>query len=322
MNDNEDVWQEFPDEVIAGYAYDGAARARLDAVFATQGDSPWMQAVAMIGLSPAGGTRMIAWRGGQPLINAGAMTRLVSGGAACMAADGAVTIDSSPGGLWNLARTQWRVARFVARRQSLPHTVAASLALGIALQALVLRLGTDAETMARWLADPGNAPRARRATLVQVQAIQLQRTAMAEVWRPFLPDRVADETSVGAVAESAVSGWQGMAVCAGVVTGRAYAWVPGCTDMEALRVQAQRDNAPLILVFRHARPDTVPFFAQADAVAFAQGGALAHACTMARAYGKPCVTAAGPPFYDFVAARPGLWLTLDGASGRLTPVSR
>lgn len=111
--------------------------------------------------------------------------------------------------------------------------------------------------------------------------------------------------------------WKGLAASAGQITGMAFAVTVGRTDIAALRAQAAADNAPLVLVYTAALPQTVPEFAQADAVLFAQGGALSHACTMAREMNKPCVTGLGNAFWARVQEADGVWVAIDGAQGRV-----
>ena len=76
---------------------------------------------------------------------------------------------------------------------------------------------------------------------------------------------------------------------------------------------------PLVLVFPTARPDTVNYFELASAVVFGAGGALCHACTIAREQNLTCVTALGGAFIKAMeeAKQRDLWLNVNGASGEV-----
>ena len=102
--------------------------------------------------------------------------------------------------------------------------------------------------------------------------------------------------------------WRGLPVSSGTVTGRAVFLSRDLT----LPVTSD----PLIAVFLRARPETTELFGQVVAVVYAEGGALSHACTVAREQGMPCVTGLGRPFFTLLSGRDGaVWLSVDGAAG-------
>jgi phosphoenolpyruvate synthase/pyruvate phosphate dikinase len=80
-----------------------------------------------------------------------------------------------------------------------------------------------------------------------------------------------------------------------------------------------RLGEPLVLLFAQARPETVELFPFASGLVFAEGGALSHACTVAREMNIPAVTAVGIGFLKQVeAAGEGVVrVTIDGGTGRV-----
>ncbi|MCB1539187.1 MAG: hypothetical protein H6865_01435 [Rhodospirillales bacterium] len=319
----------FPDEAVSGRRFDAASKHRLEEVFA---DS-WVRAARALSLSvPA--ISMLRWRDDIPYIDWTALTAMLSGGMMTpvpIAGGGyEFAVRYTIGGLWRMVRIQWAIGRFMHRALPQSGTLAESLALGLVLQSLLIRLGSHGRDVALYMADPAAAPRAIRKTLRDIQAVQMRRTRIADVWDPILPPRVG-----AAEGESPVWFWdgnvavpptgpetasppqrqKGQPVCLGTVTGIALAIAHDTPKTAPAELKARYD-APVILLFRAATPDTVEWFPAADALAFGIGGTLSHACTVARESGIPTVTNIGEHFYD--AAQSGkLWLTLDGATGVL-----
>jgi phosphohistidine swiveling domain-containing protein len=336
------LWLKFPDEALFSAAFSGAAKRRLEGIFSAADETaPWRQALARIGFpAPPPHTRLIAWRGDAPYFNWSCMARTVSGGAAyaARAEDGAYRLRLRPGlrALGGLLASQWKTARFLRDLESGPEDLAQSIALGLALQALLLRLGADGAHLAAWLADPARAPARHRKTLRQVQAVQMRRTALSHLWHglfpaaapgresaqeslpPFFWDDAPPAAAPRAAPHRPEGGpWRGMSVCAGRVCGLAVAARP-LPAPEALAALRREYNAPLILVFPQARPETTELFAAADAVLFAAGGVLSHACTVARERNLPAITGLGPAFYAAIESDRRLWLEIDGGRGTVS----
>src|SRR5690606_34342565 len=102
---------------------------------------------------------------------------------------------------------------------------------------------------------------------------------------------------------------KGLPVCAGKISGMAVVMVADTPP-------AEKPADSCIFIFRHARPDTTECFAMADAVLFANGGVLSHACVVAREQGVPCITGLGADFYAQMKNTTGkVWLTIDGGTG-------
>jgi len=239
------------------------------------------------------------------------------------------------------------VTRFIQERlaeRAAPDAdeITESLALGLALQTLLMRL--DAKTAARmpqYLAAPDTAPALHRKTFAWIQALQLRRTALSPAWHALFADtQIADQPRkpkpfywgdpAPAVSQAAPAPaespfppapaaqtniFKGLPVCAGRVEAAAEV-VTRLAD-----IPAPRSDKP-VYVFRYARPETTVYFPQAGAVVFAEGGVLSHACVVARDMGIPCVTGVGEEFYARVSsAGTGLRLAADGSNGDVKIIS-
>lgn len=326
------LWMKFPDEAVAGRSFGPDDRARLDAVFT---GAPWQAALKDIGLAPPA-QPMLTWRHGAPYINWTAMTALLSGGTMVpvrgAGGDYALAMHYTLRGIWRMMRAQWSLSRYMRRPLAAEGTLAESIALGLVLQSLLMRLGAHAQSMAAFMASPGSAPAPIRKILRDIQAVQMRRTHISPVWDAVLPqDHNAHNDApaffwdgdspalVSAPVADTQGPWKGQPVCAaGQVTGIAVA-VTRTTGLESIAALKARYNAPAILVFETATPDAVLLYAQADALAFETGGALSHACTVAREQNIPAVTAIGPGLHK-AAQDAILWLTVDGATGIVTKV--
>jgi phosphohistidine swiveling domain-containing protein len=332
------LWLKFPDEVLFSSRFSDDDKRKLENIFSTADlQSPWQQALARLRFKATEpDVRLINWHDRAPYFNWSCLARTVSGGAIqpVLAPDGGYEMQVSYKRpyLWALLASQWKIARFARPDGQKENDLAGSIALGLVLQALVLRLGAQTGHMAAWLAAPDVAPQQYRKTIRQIQAVQMRRTDMSNVWKEAfpassgekapmedLPDFFWDDAAPGPgnkatspLAEAGKDGvWKGVSVCVGTVTGLAVAVpaVPGPAKLLALK---EKYKAPLILVFRRARPETTELFSYADALVFAEGGVLSHACTVAREMSIPSVTAVGPGFYDFVGNGEKIWLSLDG----------
>ena len=340
------LWLKFSDEASLPFPLTETERAKLDEIYnATDEGSVWNRACALLGM-PTGGGTLLRWHDGVPYINWGLMTGIISCGSVevILQADGGYGY-AARGTLLRLPalmRSQWRAAQYVERRLAVPLPAAQdeklleSTALGLALQAIMLRLPrhTPAD-LAGWLAAPDSAPAKLRHTIQQMQGIQKRRTQLSPAWFELFPKREGAEppgpaffwddppASVPAQAatrgDSAQSEWQGLPVCAGRVTGR------------AVLVRRLKDFSPPpvadfpVLVFPRAKPETTEIFSHASALLFAEGGALSHACTIAREQGIPCITGLGAGFFEQLedlSAANTLFLTLDGACGTVSLIKR
>jgi phosphohistidine swiveling domain-containing protein len=200
------------------------------------------------------------------------------------------------------------------------------------MQSLMIRLGSNAQQLPQWLVSPADAPGSYRKIVEDINDIQIRRTQMSYVWKEIFaspgegdeaaavaaPEFFWDDEAHGAAKPAAqnTSNWKGLPVCAGKLAGLAVV-MNSKTEIATLESLKKHYNAPLILVFRHARPQTVEYFGVASALVFCEGGVLSHACTVAREMNIPCITALGPDFFDFASSSEKLWLTLDGAAGTI-----
>ena len=327
-----DLWLKFPDDAAFTAITTADGKRAWEAVFDTADEqSPWRAALGLIGL-PVQDMPMIKWHRDAPYFNAAALAGAASGGGLVpeKTVNGGYRFVLRPGmaPLWSMLRAQWRITRFRARMYNLPDSLPLSLALGIVMQSHMIRLGPQAAHLADYLAAPDSAPAHLRALVADLQALQMKRSALSPFWHAVLAhagDVIADDLpeffwneppARTAVAASAAGQglWKGLPVCAGAVTGLAVAMDRDVT-LESLTALRARYNAPLVLVFRAARPQSVEFFPVAQALLFCEGGALSHACTIARDRHIPCVTALGTDLWARLTADRKLWLEVDGAAG-------
>jgi phosphohistidine swiveling domain-containing protein len=335
-----ELWMKFPEDILGGIHLSKAEAHAFESIFSSISGSPWSEALRRLRFKPtAPETRLVRWHRNTPYFNWSCMTHTVSGGAArpVKHENGyKILISYRFRDIQALLASHWKAERFI--RENGPADFAESIALGLALQALILRLGSGAY-LAKWLADPGKAPAKHRATLQKIHSVQMRRTQMSHIWQEAFPSAGRENPSANLPeffwsdsvpadipppqtqpAEANLSGpWKGTAVCAGRLAGLAVAAppMPGPAELAALK---QKYNAPLILVFRRARPETVALFPHIGAALFCEGGALSHACTVAREMGLPSITALGPDLYEAVKAGGMIWLEADAASGTVTRI--
>jgi len=332
------LWLKFPDEALFTARFSEADQRVLDDVFSLNQQSPFMRALSLIGLqSPTPDTRMIYWYHDLPYFNWSALAHIISGGAIYARknlGDGyAFGHRYAPKYLWTLIRGYWNMTRFLAQPQNDTDMLAQSIGLGFVMQSLVLRLGTHVESMPAWLASPAATPKQYRAIIDEIQRIQLRRTNLSHAWAALFPHAgTANDTAAAPAffwddaipsdmpAHMAQQKAKGVSVCAGIVTGMAIA-VRDMRDAERIKTLKAQFNAPIILVFRYARPETTELFTLADGMVFCEGGVLSHACTVAREYNKPAITQMGQAFFDGIeAAVAPVWVTMDGAIGAFKPL--
>jgi phosphohistidine swiveling domain-containing protein len=339
------LWRKFSKDTNIPQFMAEPQRAAFEHLFAS-GASAWICAIEDLGLSMRfSPQRPILWHAGLPYINWSAVTRLVSGGVVDVArgAQGEIVYKTNYklARLWALLRAQWTVSRYIAPRLAdgcaLPRDEEAqlceSLALGLAILSLMLRLPEhDEAQMASWLAMPEQAPARARRTILQIETLQRRRTLLSPAWAGLFPDEgngavTADvpeyfwDTPPAAkepfhkARTAPKEAWKGLPVCPGARSGKVVL-LRGRKD-DAELVSAAGDEA-LILVFPRARPDAVEFYTRAAAVLFIEGGALAHACVVARECHLPCVTALGGAFrndMEVLATQGPVFLHVDGATG-------
>lgn len=337
------LWMKFPEEVLFANHFKEEEKAALEVVFSIENEnSAWRKALDVLHLqSPEGAGNMLYWFEGAPYFNWSAYAYIVSGGMMqpVKDKDAGYKVISRSGfkSLWALLKTQWYISRFLAQKHEGLDPLVESLALGIALQASIMRLGEGQEHMAQWLSDIDKAPKQHHSVLKQIQSIQVRRTEISECWhevfspsqddihsRDDMPEFFWDDNvpqlskpKERASAAAQKSEWSGRSVFAGSMTGLAAAVRPNVSPEELKALKAEY-NAPLILVFKNARPETVELFSYADAVIFGTGGVLCHACTIAREMQMPSVTALGTDIFDQIRNSPDkVWLQVDGQSGHV-----
>ncbi|MDP2206945.1 MAG: PEP-utilizing enzyme [Alphaproteobacteria bacterium] len=338
------LWLAFPEESISQRQFGLPAQRRLEDIFSLADTaSPWRRAMGLLRMpAPAAETQMIAWKGGVPYVNGSALGYIASGGIVVAVPDKAQGFRfSAPRAILKLPQAmalQWRVTRFIQERladRAAPDAddITESLALGLALQTLLMRL--DAKTAARlpqYLAAPDTAPALHRKTFVWIQALQMRRTALSPAWhRLFADAQAADKPRkpppfywgdqapaappAGPAPVAQTNIFKGQPVCAGRVEAAAEI-VTRLAD-----TPPPRADKP-VYVFRYARPETTVYFPQAGALVFAQGGVLSHACVVARDMGIPCVTGVGEEFFTRMStAGAGLRLAVDGSNGEVKIIS-
>ncbi|MDE1152440.1 MAG: PEP-utilizing enzyme [Micavibrio sp.] len=344
------LWLKFSDEASLPPSLTAAECERLENVYdAANPNSIWRRAASLLALPVAKDT-LLRWHRGVPYINWSLLVQTVSCGwiVAWQSADGGFSYIPCNNlmQLPTLLRSQWRIERYVDKtcKAPLPQNpddkLIESTALGLALQGILLRLPKQTpQELALWLSAPQKAPLTVRKTVLQIQNIQKRRTQLSAAWGDLFPHKrgrapeadvppyfwdepplvtavhdIARVQPATTTATATATEWQGLAVCGGQVTGVAVLVKNSDSSFSAL----DPSEFP-IFVFPRARPETVEVFEHASALLFAEGGALSHACTVAREQGIPCVTALGPEFMATLEdrlSRPGkVWLSMDGATG-------
>lgn len=344
------LWLSFPEETLAQVLFDTTAQKRLETIFDSwDRTSPWRQALERLGYRDVPEVDMIAWHKDKPYFNGTAMAWLVSCGTALPVPDAAqgyiFTTQYKLRNFFKVFQAQWKVTRFLQRCLAQPVSVSdpssalsESIALGLAMQVLLMRLDKSARAkMPQYLAQPASAPALHRKTFQMLQAVQVRRTALSSVWQHIFPmtreDRGREKhpayfwdtpDGAGVVVplrrraqnDGITDVFTGLPVSGGVVTGRAVVL------LDAADIPAREKDIPRIFVFRYARPDTTACFAAADAVLYATGGVLSHACVVAREQGVTCVTGLGDDFFERVSSGSETWLSVDAAQGRVEIISR
>lgn len=318
------LWLKFPDEVLFSHNFTEETRIILQQIFSnSESDSPWLQALSLLRFQrQATNKPMIKWYKNTPYFNWSLYTQLISGG-------GVHIVKESDGGfsqsfsykmkhIWSLIAVQWNVARFLTRKSVIKNPLVESIALGMAMQSLIMRMNVDDDCLAKWLSMPEGAPSKHRKTVEQIQAIQMRRTEITDAWHQEFPSAVSEITNEDlpdyfwdddvpnvtekepAILASPKDGiWKGKSVCAGNAVGLVIL-IDRNIDPQAIKDVRNSQKEPIILLFKNARPETTEFFEHADAIIYCNGGVLSHACTVAREVGIPCVTAVGNEFFHLI----------------------
>lgn len=330
------LWLRFAEDSGLPQVLTPAEQVSLSDIFNAPGSlSLWSQAILDLGLKLPGNTHYIRWLDGYPYMNWSAVVQMLGAGWLEIVRHPDQTYSyktrMAPLAFVSFLWRQFWLSLYLAKHLKAPLPVNTddgireSLALGIVLLSLTLRLPQhDQATLAGWLVNPSDLKPAVRRTLQDIQKVQLRRTVLSQFWHEMFPPRT-EETSQNnpipyfwnepdqaplraSLAPSSLTSWRGLPVSGGTVTGRAV--IVG-RDMAV-----PETSDPLIFIFARARPESTEFFSKAAAVVYAEGGALSHACTVAREQGIPCVTAAGRSLLTAIGEKEGsVWLSVDGTSG-------
>lgn len=344
------LWMKFSEEATLPASFTPEEQRKFENVYdPSDPSSIWSRSCALLGL-PVGAGPLVSWYRNVPYVNWSEVVSTVSCGWIVVERKNGSWAYGERRNLFTmgkLIRSQWKIERYVDTHikpgAPLPPDrdgkLLESTALGLGLQAIMQRLPKNSpQEFAAWLAAPDKAPFTVRKTMMQIQAIQRRRTQLSPAWLELLPFRpardfgpnvpemfwdhpplnVVDDPATEAPASASptltavqTDEWQGLPVCAGQVTGCAII----VTQIKDFTPPDMSDLP--VLVFPRARPETVELFPHAAALLFAEGGALSHACTVAREQGIPCVTALGPEFFqrlqDMSAGGRKVWLAMDGA---------
>lgn len=340
------LWLRFTEDSSLPPVLDAPAQRQLAAIFDnTNPQSLWRRALQKLGLQPDADELMLTWYQDAPYINWSALVRLVSGDTLRTVAeeDGFTYRENYRlGALWRMTKAQWSISRYVQAQCEpnlpLPETnddkLCESLALGCCVLALTMRIPSKkTELLHEGLADAAKVPKAFQYVFAQIKALQQRRNLLSPAWAvlfqhnmlrqqpsdlpKFFWDNPPTDDAVDAapsVAEDQPqTSWRGIPVAGGAVTGRALL-VENEADIAAARASTER----LVLVFPQARPETVELFPYAAAVLYGDGGALCHACSIAREQNLTCITGLGQGFIKalqgMVSQGQAVVLTVDPAT--------
>jgi phosphohistidine swiveling domain-containing protein len=347
------LWLKFADDTTLPQHFSDADKKTLQRIYDLQdANSVWRRAAAALGF-PAITDRdlLLRWHNDAPYINWSLMVEMVTSGwvALMPAANGVFEhiVKTNVFGLFRLLKSQWKVGAYLATHLAPDYPLPASsdeqlvesTALGLALQSIMLRLPAHTpQELATWLSAPDSAPQKVRRTVKEIQAIQKRRTLLSPAWEALFPhhlepvhpkpapaffwDEPPKDAPAAPVERAPIQNdWTGLPVCAGQVTGKAILIKKVVSNLHSL----DPSDFP-VLVFPRAPPETVELFPQASALLFAEGGAMSHACTVAREQGIPCITGLGPDFFqrleEMAKESASLWIAMDGAAGTVKIISK
>lgn len=343
------LWMKFAEDTSLPLDPTPSQKDALNHIFdQTNPQSLWSRALAKIGREQgiSGAPPILKWVGNTPYMNWNNMVALVMGRGAYIRRqpDNAYKIEfkMSVLALWDLIKIQWHVSEYLSRIQSdktqwseeEDQQIVESLALGLCLLALTQRLKyKDEQSLAKALSQTEFLKTPDKKTIEKIAAIQKRRTSLTPAWQKKFP---AQNTTLKETGEPYFWNnptlqhnhdevtphlpnvqWKGIGVSGYVVIGR-IVMLTSPQDIEKLD---NPDNDPLIAVFPHARPETVEIFSQCTAVLFGSGGALSHACTIAREQNKPCITALGTQFMTdmttYHTTGHKVWVSIDPQIGHV-----
>lgn len=332
------LWVKVSDEVGIPSVLSPEEETKLASIFnGADPASAWRRALASVGMNMAPAEApVLRFVAGVPYFNGSLLAWVSSHGTVWPkpATDGGVAYESSLGvlGLFRVLYGQWKVEFFLKAPSGSLAPIEESIALGLAIQSLMQRFPSKSDhDTASWLASPASAPAALRGTLEKVLTLQKRRNSLSKEWaalfRGVSPSSVSQESPahfwnepatapVAPVAFSAFAGGKrkGIPIC------------PGQTEAELFLVEHEKNTqlppgVPFVLLFPKARPETTELFSSGVAVLFGEGGALSHACSVARESGVICVSGLGKEVViaarQWQAAGKKVRATVDGSSGEV-----
>ncbi len=349
QNNMDTLWVRFAKDSSLPARMDDNARQRFEALFDMSAkNSAWRIALDLLGLkAPKTPVPMIKWVGNAPYINWNETVRAISNGAMRpmpFAQSFTYKTRRNPFRVWALIRAQWNIAQFTLKHSEktwkppaeLILQIAQSTALGLALLSVTMRLPRHtSQQMAGWLANPQALPTTQRQAVLQIQQLQSLRNGLRHAWTTLFPDSQPDalhdagpdffwnsppEISA-AQQEQALNAtsWKGAGIAGARATGRAVLIATPKDYASASSVPH-----PAVLVFPLARPETTELFTKGVAVLYGNGGALCHACAIAREHNVPCITGLGNGFIarirQLLAEHKEVWLDVDPATSTVTLV--
>lgn len=318
------LWMRFTEDSSLPPVLDAQAQQHLTAIFDNSNpQSLWRCALQRLKLQPDADEPMLNWYRDAPYVNWSALTRLVSGDTLRpVAEDDKFTYRENYrlGALWRMTKAQWNISRYVQAQcdpsLSLPNDneekLCESLALGCCVLALTMRIPSKkAELLHEGMSDASKIPAAFQHVFTHIKAVQQRRNLLSPAWAvlfqhntlrqqpsnlpAFFWDNPPTDDAVSVISRVAEdrtqTRWRGIPVAGSAVTGRALL-VENEADMAMARASTER----LVLVFPLARPETVELFPYAAAVLYGDGGALCHACSIAREQNLTCITGLGQGF--------------------------
>lgn len=341
------LWLRFTEDSSLPPVLDTQAQQQLAAIFDNSNpQSLWRRALQKLNLQPDADEPMLNWYKAAPYINWSALVRLVSGDTLRTVVEGdgfTYRENYRLGALWRMTKAQWNISRYVQAQcnpsLSLPNDneekLCESLALGCCVLALTMRIPSKkAELLHEGMADAAKIPAAFQHVFAHIKAVQQRRNLLSPAWAvlfqhntlrqqpsnlpAFFWDNPPTDDAVSVISRVAEdrpqTSWRGIPVAGGAVTGRAL-----LVENEADIAMARASTERLVLVFPLARPETVELFPYAAAVLYGDGGALCHACSIAREQNLTCITGLGQ---GFIAALRAAKLDATEATLAVDPATR
>lgn len=334
------LWVKVSDEVGLPAELSAAEQARLASVFdSANPTSAWSRALARLGLPmPEPAPPVLRFVRGVPFFNGSLLAWVSSQGTVepYEGQGGEVLYRSRLGlfGIFRVMRAQWRLEMSLKAFEKIEDPLEESIALGIAIQALVQRLPASSETeTAAWLAAPAAAPAPLRPTLSKLLVLQKRRNELSKAWAKLFPSSAPPASGQDlpphfwneppVLSQKPEVAGKGEPLLGNELRGIPIG--PGLAEGRLLLVDDHAAPFPsgdsFVLLFPKARPETTELFGRGVAVLFAEGGALSHACSVAREQGIVCVSGLGRGLVE--AAR--LWqrerkkilVRVDGGSGQV-----